>query len=70
MPGGFGGTDIYMSDILDGGSFGTPINLGKIVNTEGNESFSVSIIYIWYRPSAKPETTFKVANFDKLLVIL
>ena len=46
MSGGFGGTDIYMSDILDGSSFGTPVNLGKIVNTEGNESFSVSIIYL------------------------
>ena len=69
MSGGFGGTDIYMSDILDASSFGTPVNLGKIVNTEGNESFSVSIIYLVW-PSSKPETTFKVANFDKLLVIL
>jgi outer membrane protein OmpA-like peptidoglycan-associated protein/tetratricopeptide (TPR) repeat protein len=39
MPGGFGGTDIYVSEIDDNGSFGTPKNLGEIVNSEGNESF-------------------------------
>jgi outer membrane protein OmpA-like peptidoglycan-associated protein len=39
MPGGFGGTDIYVSNIDDNGSFGMPKNLGEIVNSEGNESF-------------------------------
>ena len=39
MPGGLGGTDIYVSDINEDGSFGVPMNLGNIVNTEGNESF-------------------------------
>lgn len=39
MPGGFGGTDIYVSDVNADGSLGTPKNLGNIVNTEGNESF-------------------------------
>ena len=39
MPGGFGGTDIYMCDINDDGSLTNPVNLGNIVNTEGNESF-------------------------------
>jgi outer membrane protein OmpA-like peptidoglycan-associated protein len=39
MPGGIGGTDIYVSDINEDGSLGTPQNLGPIVNTEGNESF-------------------------------
>jgi outer membrane protein OmpA-like peptidoglycan-associated protein len=39
MPGGIGGTDIYVSDVNADGSLGTPKNLGKIVNTEGNESF-------------------------------
>ncbi|MDT8416850.1 MAG: OmpA family protein [Lutibacter sp.] len=39
MPGGFGGTDIYVSDVNADGSLGTPKNLGEIVNTEGNESF-------------------------------
>lgn len=39
MPGGFGGTDIYVSDVNPDGSLGTPKNLGNVVNTEGNESF-------------------------------
>ena len=39
MPGGVGGTDIYVSDVNPDGSLGTPANLGDIVNTEGNESF-------------------------------
>ena len=39
MPGGIGGTDIYVSDVNSDGSLGTPANLGNIVNTEGNESF-------------------------------
>jgi len=39
MPGGFGGTDIYVSEVNQDGSLGAPKNLGNIVNTEGNESF-------------------------------
>lgn len=39
MPGGIGGTDIYMSAISDNGVLGKPENLGSIVNTEGNEAF-------------------------------
>ena len=38
MPGGFGGTDIYVSR-YDGSSWSAPINLGKSVNTKGNEMF-------------------------------
>ncbi|MGL4630261.1 MAG: OmpA family protein [Leadbetterella sp.] len=38
MPGGFGGTDIYMIDYKDG-VWGKPENLGKNINTEGNEMF-------------------------------
>lgn len=38
MPGGFGGTDIYMIDYKDG-NWGSPINLGDGVNTKGNELF-------------------------------
>ncbi|CAH0996161.1 Peptidoglycan-associated lipoprotein [Emticicia aquatica] len=38
MPGGFGGTDIYVSR-NDGGSWSAPINLGKTVNSKGNEMF-------------------------------
>ena len=39
MPGGSGGTDIYMSAVNEDGSLGTPTNMGAIVNTEGNEGF-------------------------------
>lgn len=39
MPGGMGGTDIYKAAVNDDGSFGAPENLGKDINTEGNEMF-------------------------------
>jgi len=39
MPGGFGGTDIYVTDVNKDGSLSTPENLGNVVNTEKNESF-------------------------------
>lgn len=38
MPGGFGGTDIYVTK-LENGKWSTPVNLGKEVNTKGNEMF-------------------------------
>ncbi|MFC5407963.1 OmpA family protein [Larkinella bovis] len=38
MPGGFGGTDIYVVEYKDG-QWSTPVNMGKEVNTEGNEMF-------------------------------
>jgi outer membrane protein OmpA-like peptidoglycan-associated protein len=38
MPGGYGGTDIYVSR-YDGTNWSAPINLGKEVNTKGNEMF-------------------------------
>lgn len=38
MPGGEGGTDIWMSK-LEGDSWGKPVNLGKNVNTRDNEMF-------------------------------
>ncbi len=38
MPGGQGGMDIYMSELLDG-NWSQPINLGEEVNTKGNEVF-------------------------------
>ena len=34
MPGGFGGMDLYYTE-MDGGQWGPPINLGPRVNTEG-----------------------------------
>ncbi len=39
MPGGFGGTDIYYSEIHERGGIGKPVNLGPMINTEGNEMF-------------------------------
>jgi len=38
MPGGYGGTDLYVVE-YNGGAWGTPVNLGKELNTEGNEMF-------------------------------
>ena len=37
-PGGFGGTDIYISKLTNG-KWSEPVNLGKEVNTKGNELF-------------------------------
>jgi outer membrane protein OmpA-like peptidoglycan-associated protein/tetratricopeptide (TPR) repeat protein len=38
IPGGFGGTDIYMSEWVDG-KWSKPMNLGSVINTQGNEMF-------------------------------
>lgn len=37
-PGGFGGTDLYVSRLTDG-KWSEPVNLGKDINTKGNEMF-------------------------------
>jgi outer membrane protein OmpA-like peptidoglycan-associated protein len=37
-PGGFGGSDIYYSQLKDG-YWSDPINLGPLINTKGNESY-------------------------------
>lgn len=39
MPGGYGGTDIYVSEMHERGGVKKPINLGEKINTEGNEMF-------------------------------
>ena len=39
MPGGYGGSDIYVSEIHDRGGVKKPMNLGETINTEGNEMF-------------------------------
>jgi outer membrane protein OmpA-like peptidoglycan-associated protein/tetratricopeptide (TPR) repeat protein len=39
MPGTYGQSDIYKISINDNGEFGTPINLGSSVNSEGKETF-------------------------------
>lgn len=38
-PGGYGGTDIYVVDILGNGQFSEPKNLGRTVNTSAKEMF-------------------------------
>lgn len=38
MPGGFGGTDIYVTR-YDGVNWSAPVNLGASINTKGNEMF-------------------------------
>ncbi|MBU3822998.1 OmpA family protein [Flavobacteriaceae bacterium XHP0103] len=37
MPGGYGGSDIYVVDINADGSLGTPENLGDVINTKNTE---------------------------------
>jgi outer membrane protein OmpA-like peptidoglycan-associated protein/Tol biopolymer transport system component len=39
MPGTLGQSDLFKVEIKSGGTFGTPVNLGKSINTEGRESF-------------------------------
>ncbi|MDY0089877.1 MAG: OmpA family protein [Flavobacteriaceae bacterium] len=39
MPGTLGLSDIFKVSINDDGSFGTPENLGSVINTEGRETF-------------------------------
>ena len=39
MPGSIGGVDIWKVEVTENGSFGKSENLGKKINTEGNESF-------------------------------
>jgi outer membrane protein OmpA-like peptidoglycan-associated protein/tetratricopeptide (TPR) repeat protein len=36
-PGGFGGKDIWYSRMKPDGTWANPINMGKVINTEGNE---------------------------------
>lgn len=38
MPGGYGGADIYVVEYQNG-QWSTPVNMGKDINTEGNEMF-------------------------------
>ncbi|WP_111659316.1 OmpA family protein [Olleya aquimaris] len=39
MEGGYGQTDLYRVAIKADGTYGTPVNLGPDINTEGNEKF-------------------------------
>lgn len=39
MPGGFGSSDLYVVDILENESYGTPKNLGGYINSKGRDNF-------------------------------
>jgi outer membrane protein OmpA-like peptidoglycan-associated protein/tetratricopeptide (TPR) repeat protein len=39
MPGGYGGTDIWYSQLQADGKWGLPTNAGNMINTKGNEMF-------------------------------
>lgn len=39
MPGTLGQSDLYQVNINSDGSYGTPVNMGKTINTEGKETF-------------------------------
>ncbi|MGS0524655.1 TolB family protein [Zobellia nedashkovskayae] len=39
MPGGKGASDIYVVTVLSDGTFGDPVNMGALVNTEEKETF-------------------------------
>ncbi|WDO11462.1 OmpA family protein [Flavobacterium sp. WW92] len=48
MPGGYGGSDLYVCQIAEDGTIGPPKNLGPEINTAGNDmfpSFSNGILY-------------------------
>lgn len=48
MPGGFGGADLYVSQIADDGTISPPKNLGSEINTAANDmfpSFSNGVLY-------------------------
>lgn len=39
MPGGMGGADIYKTSLNADNSWSTPVNMGSLINTEGDEMF-------------------------------
>ncbi len=39
MPGGYGSSDLYYIELVNGNVHGTPVNLGKNINTPGRETF-------------------------------
>lgn len=53
MPGGFGGSDIYIAELYNDGSTGEPVNLGPMINTAGAEMY----------PSVSGDTLFFSSDF-------
>lgn len=59
MPGGFGGFDIYVADVLADGTLTNPVNLGPTVNSSADEKYpytSVDKKYVYF--SSKGHETF------------
>lgn len=54
MPGGFGGSDIYIVDILAGDKYGTPKNLGAYINSSSRDNFPEINNGLLYFSSSKP----------------
>tara|TARA_R110002020_G_scaffold184120_1_gene380934 strand:- start:13505 stop:15430 length:1926 start_codon:yes stop_codon:yes gene_type:complete len=48
MPGGYGETDIYVTEVFGDGSTNTPVNLGPKINTAGREMFPFMVDGILY----------------------
>jgi hypothetical protein len=44
MPGTIGLSDLFKTQINDDGTFGTPVNLGNSINTEGHFHLSMMIM--------------------------
>ena len=56
MEGGYGNADLWYTDKLPDGSWSKPINLGREVNTAGNEVFPfVSNGYLFFSSDGQPE---------------
>ena len=53
-PGGFGGTDIYVVDIYENGTFSEPKNLGRTINTDAKEMFPYVTENALYFSSNRP----------------
>ena len=63
MPGGFGGNDIWKVEVSEGDVYGTPVNLGSKINTEGNEQFPSitddNLLYFSFSHSMRSSTAAK-----------
>ncbi len=70
MPGTMGKTDVWKANVNEDGTFGTPVNLGENINTEGNElsAFIADDSMLYYSSNGKKGLgglDVFVANLDK-----
>src|SRR5690606_42103458 len=61
-PGGYGGTDIYVADVLPSGGFSEPKNLGRTVNTDAKEMFPYFTENALYFSSRSEEHTSELQS--------